>query len=287
MNSVDWEIDFYSRPVIEEDGKKRWELLLCATPGNNGGEIFRWQMICPATSVNSAWLGKALQEAIRAAEISGHPMPRRLRCWRGSMRTMIQRAAAQLDLEVVVSRRAYALREWLAQREREVYPLEPGFIRSPLSSSVTTTYPPSVPLPEAVRGDAWGWASLQVSALIGAADWDFGFGGLVPVPPDLDRTTLVPGLRLFSRSRSLALAAWLGSLEPVSLVVEGVQLILEAGFDDRWLVTDLDPDKVEATQHALAASRTQAAGLQFIAVQPDANATELAGFWMLRDLPSS
>ena len=117
---------------------------------------------------------------------------------------MIQRAAAQLDLEVVVSRRAYALREWLAQRERDVYPLEPGFIRGPLSSSVTTTYPPSVPLPEAVRGDAWGWASLPVSALIGATDWDFGFGSLVPVPPDLDHTTLVPGLRLFSRTGAFA-----------------------------------------------------------------------------------
>lgn len=285
MTYADWEMDFYSRPVIEADGKKRWELLLCATPDNDGREFFRWQMICPATSVNSDWLREALSNAIREARDSGHPMPRRLRCWRSSMRTMIQRAASQLSLEVVVSRRAYALREWLAQREREVYPLEPGFIRSPLVASTVLLPSPSIPLPEAMRGDAWSWASLPISVLAEASEWEFGFGSLVPVPPGLDHTTPVPGLRLFSRSRSLALAAWLGSLEPVSLAVEGRQLILEAGLDSRWLVTDLDPSRVEAAQYALASSRTQAAGLQFIAVQSDADTAELAGFWMLRDLP--
>ncbi|MFN9645697.1 MAG: Tab2/Atab2 family RNA-binding protein, partial [Cyanobacteriota bacterium] len=29
---ADWEVDFYSRPVLEPDGRKRWELLICATP---------------------------------------------------------------------------------------------------------------------------------------------------------------------------------------------------------------------------------------------------------------
>jgi len=24
----DWELDFYSRPILEPDGKKRWELLI-------------------------------------------------------------------------------------------------------------------------------------------------------------------------------------------------------------------------------------------------------------------
>lgn len=25
----DWELDFYSRPILDPDGKKRWELLIC------------------------------------------------------------------------------------------------------------------------------------------------------------------------------------------------------------------------------------------------------------------
>ena len=29
---ADWELDFYSRPILEKDGKKRWELLIISTP---------------------------------------------------------------------------------------------------------------------------------------------------------------------------------------------------------------------------------------------------------------
>ena len=28
----DWELDFYSRPILEADGRKRWELLITSTP---------------------------------------------------------------------------------------------------------------------------------------------------------------------------------------------------------------------------------------------------------------
>ena len=31
VNTSDWELDFYSRPIIESDGKKRWELLITTT----------------------------------------------------------------------------------------------------------------------------------------------------------------------------------------------------------------------------------------------------------------
>jgi len=26
----EWELDFYSRPIIESNGKKRWELIICS-----------------------------------------------------------------------------------------------------------------------------------------------------------------------------------------------------------------------------------------------------------------
>ena len=32
MTSADWELDFYSRPILEADGRKRWELLITSTP---------------------------------------------------------------------------------------------------------------------------------------------------------------------------------------------------------------------------------------------------------------
>lgn len=55
----DWELDYYSRPILESDGKKRWELLICSTPvtgksdpltngtsQNGNTESFRW--VCRA-----------------------------------------------------------------------------------------------------------------------------------------------------------------------------------------------------------------------------------------------
>ena len=33
---ADWELDFYSRPIMEPDGKKRWELLVSSTPPLSG-----------------------------------------------------------------------------------------------------------------------------------------------------------------------------------------------------------------------------------------------------------
>ena len=69
MQAPDWELDYYSRPILEADGKKRWELLICSTPEVSAGDDgtshqFRWVQTCPATSVNSIWLKEALEQAL-------------------------------------------------------------------------------------------------------------------------------------------------------------------------------------------------------------------------------
>ena len=108
--SPDWELDFYSRPILEADGKKRWELLICSTPlpirtAEDPTVAFRFARACPADSVNSIWLRQALEQALGEAAEQGLGVPLRLRCWRGSMRTMVQRAAEGLGLDLVPSRR--------------------------------------------------------------------------------------------------------------------------------------------------------------------------------------
>ena len=50
-----WELDFFSRPLLDENGKKRWEILVCTSDNS-----FRWQRFCPADSVNYIWLKQAL-----------------------------------------------------------------------------------------------------------------------------------------------------------------------------------------------------------------------------------
>ena len=282
---TDWELDFYSRPILESDGRKRWELLVTAPPAPAaGGEPFRFAKRCPSGEVNSLWLASALREARDAALEAGLVAPRRLRCWRSSMRTMVQRAAAELDLEMIASRRTYALLDWLQQREQEVYPQEEGFMAGPLAPPPAPVTTPAVPLPEEVQGDAWSWAALPAQMLRDAGDWPMGFSGLLPLPDGLDDEQTVPGLRLFSSSRALAMAGWLGGLEPVRLLVEGRQLVLEAGQDDRWLVSDLDAQAAEAITAALADSKQVGKGLQFIAIQASPEEQSFAGFWMMRDI---
>lgn len=286
--SPDWELDYYSRPIVEADGRKRWELLICSSPDAATGarsEPFRWVCSCPASSVNSAWLRQALQEALAAAAEQGFGAPRRVRCWRASMRTMVQRAAEGLGLELVPSRRCYSLVEWLREREATVYPAEEGYLQGPLAPLPSPIRPIPVPLPEAARGDRWGWVTLPAGALADAPDWDTGFAALLPLPEGIAADTPVTGLRLISRTRALPIAGWVAGLEPVRLEIEGDQLVLEAGLEDRWRIASLSGDEAAAAAAAFAMAREQAAGLQFLVVQASDDTPRLEGFWMLRDLP--
>lgn len=287
-NAPDWELDYYSRPIVEADGKKRWELLICSTPGPGDQQpAFQWVRPCGAATVNSLWLREALEEAIAAAESQGLGRPRRLRCWRGAMRTMVQRAAEGLGLELVPSRRCYALVSWLQQRERTVYPAEEGYLAGPLAPPPEPLRPLALPLPETARGQSWAWARLSVADLADAGQWGIDFAGLTPLPSELDGATAVPGIRLFGGTRALAIAGWIAGLEPVRLEVSGRQLVLEAGLEDRWLLSDLSDNDAPQAADALQSAREQAAGLQFLAVQASPSDQRFTGFWMLRDLPDS
>ena len=42
LKSSDWELDFYSRPIIEENGKKRWELIIASTKNFEAEHVFLW-----------------------------------------------------------------------------------------------------------------------------------------------------------------------------------------------------------------------------------------------------
>ena len=54
LKEADWELDFYSRPIIESDGKKRWEVLISSTPDLYRKDLFRWEKCCPAKSILTA-----------------------------------------------------------------------------------------------------------------------------------------------------------------------------------------------------------------------------------------
>ena len=284
LKKTDWEIDFYSRPIIDENGKKRWELLITSTNNFRDTETFKWEKICPASSVNSIWLKDALDEAIDEASSQGWDKPSIIRCWRSSMKTMIKRAADQIGIELISSRRTYSLFEWLIDRERSYYPQQKGYIGVNLAPPLNPITNQAIPLPEEVRGDSWSFASLSLNTLREADEWEIKFSNLIPIKASLNQNISIPGVRLFSSKRSLALAAWLGGLEPAKLLIEGTQIILEAGQADRWLVTDVDKEARQAIENNFQNTKKDADGLQFISVQKSPEENYLDGFWMLKDI---
>ena len=285
FKNSDWELDFYSRPIIEKNGKKRWELIISSSKNFQTEDIFLWNKICPANEVNSIWLTKSLNEALKDAEAKGWAKPSKIRFWRASMKSIIKKSIENIGIEALVSRRTYELFDRIEFLEKEVYPLENGYVRGVLAPTFTSGVANNPePLPEAVRGDALTISEISIEELKSAQNWPIEFGDIFPIKKSVKNENLVPGLRLFSKDRSLALAAWFSSLEPVKLHIEKNQLILEASEDNRWLVTDLTEKVAKELNDKFAQTKNDSFGYQFISIQSTPFIEKFAGFWILRDI---
>ena len=285
IKSSDWELDFYSRPIIEDNGKKRWELIIASTKKFDIKEPFYWSKICPASEVNSIWLTNALKEALKDAEKQGWSKPGKIRFWRSSMKSIIKKSLENIEIEGLISRRTYNLFERIEFLEKKVYPNEKGFVKgvlAPTYSSQIINDPK--PLPEAVRGESLTIAEISISELRAAKNWPIQFGDIFPIEDSIQDNYLVPGLRLFSENRAIALAAWFSSLEPIKLEIDKNRLLLEASEDDKWLVTDLAGNDAELLNKKFKNSKTNSFGYQFISIQSNPYIEEFAGFWMLKDI---
>ena len=285
IKKSDWELDFYSRPIIEKNGKKRWELIITSTKNFQTDDVFHWNKVCPANEVNSIWLTKALNEALKDAKIKGWAKPSKIRFWRSSMKSIIKRSLENLQIEALISRRTYDLLDRIEYLEKEVYPKEKGYVQGVLAptliSSVANT---PQPLPEAVRGDALTISEISIEELKSAQNWPIEFGDIFPIEKSIENKIFIPGLRLFSKNRALALAAWFSSLEPVKMNIEKNQLILEASENDKWLVTDLSENDAKQLNIKFNQNKKTSLSYQFISIQSTPFVQQFAGFWILRDV---
>ena len=285
LKTSDWELDFYSRPIIESNGKKRWELIICSTSSYKTEDIFLWNKKCPANEVNSVWLTNSLNEAIKEAKKEGWAKPSKVRFWRSSMKSIIKKSLEAASIEALVSRRTYDLFDRIEFLEKEIYPKEKGYVRGVLAPTFTSKMESSPqPLPEAVRGDALTISEISIGELKSAENWPMEFGDIFPIQQDLDDNDLVPGLRLFSKDRSLALSAWFSCLEPIKLIINKNQLLLLASEDDKWLVTDLPEKDANILSTKFFENKKNSFGYQFISIQSSPYIEKFAGFWILRDI---
>lgn len=284
MGSI-WELDFYSRPLRDEEGKKVWEVVICQTPleiTDRAESLFRYTQFCPSTEVNSIWLQGAIQEAIEKASES----PQRVRFFRRPMANMISKACKELAIPAYASRRTYALFQWLQERMDKVYPSLPNYQES---NNPSVQLPLSQPqrLPDALQGEKWAFVNLEARAFQEMSEWEIGFGEAFGLPMvGLSEETLIPGLIVFS-SRATPLAAWMSGLELAYLRVDKSNrpnLVLETGENESWILANLTDAATLAEAEQFEQAKHRAKNVHFLAVQSDPDSDSFSGFWMLKEL---
>ncbi|KAK9831246.1 hypothetical protein WJX74_009268 [Apatococcus lobatus] len=279
-----WQLDFSSRPILDERGKKKWELLIC-----DAERKFQHAQYFPNNKINSKELSLAIQQVLSR---EGAVKPDKCRFFRGQMATIISRALAELGIEPIPSRRCFALLAWLEERIESEYKQQPGYQEG---QSSLFTLDPGAPedLPDNLRGERWGFVQLPLSDLQGELDLlqrGNMFGASIPLEAttcaDLPSDTLIPGVVVFSR-RGDAIAAWLNGYEVSNLLADADRagLILETGVNKRWRHGRYNRSD-ETTGEAVAweKAKKDVRGLHFLVIQKDEEA-DLSGIWLLQDKP--
>ena len=289
MSNTVWELDFYSRPVLDEAGKKLWEVLICESSNSierSPATLFKYAEYCPSTSVNSLWLREAIEKAIAEAATT----PKKIRFFRRQMNNMIVKACEDAGINPVPSRRTYALNQWLAQRMIDVYPQIEGFDLK-MANAASVQYPPlnAIPLPDAVkgdRGDKWTFVSLSAADFDDMQDWEIAFQESFALSLlDIKAETAIPGLIIYS-PRATPLAAWMSGLEMGYLQLEKSarpQLRLETGLSDSWTLINLTNQEIVQQAEDFETAKQKANGVHFLAVQSDPNSEAFSGFWLLKE----
>ncbi len=284
MGSI-WEIDFYSRPLLDDDQKKVWELLVCESPLDTRTKVdslFHYAQYCPSTQVNSVWLRTALEEALSKAKES----PQKIRFFRRQMNNMITKACKDLGIPAQPSRRTLALNQWLQQRMEDVYPKESGY-QALTHPSVRLEAPLPQRLPDALEGQQWAFVSLQATEFAEMHEWEIGFGEAFPLEmAQVSPEARIPGVLIFS-PRALPVAGWMSGLELAWLRfdhTQGTRLILETGATESWIVANIKSPQLLAEAKGFEEAKQKANGVHFISVQSDPQAESFAGFWLLQEV---
>lgn len=277
-----WELDFYSRPLLDENGKRIWELLVCDASGT-----FRQQAYCPNAQANSVWLREQLQAWLELAPSK----PTLIRTFRERVFNIVKRAAEQVDVPCKLSRRVSLVARWLQVRSREVYPQETDYTYAPEAGSIPISMerPAPLPLPDVLQPERWAFVTLPLADLYEADSWPKAFGEtlplkeLLPKPPSEAKAA---GVILFSQ-RALPIAAWMTGVEPAYLKAFGGQnagLVLESGSRDRQIVARFTTEALRKEGTAFEDRKLDLRGIHFLAVQTSPEAQEFAGLWLLQEL---
>ena len=279
----DWQIDFCSRPLKDDRGKKVWELLI-----TDEDRSFEHAEFFPNNRINSVELAKALQKVVaKRTEETGEP-PRKVKFFRSQMMTIITRACKECELESLPSRRCQTMLSWLEERMETVYKKHPGYDPNAAPLMTFDAQAPK-PLPDALRGESWAFVALP---LVGVKEEmeivtkGKAFGVVVNIDPDLPDDTLIPGVVVYT-ARAAALSGWTKGLELSAITVdlESSSIVLETGVNESWNYAFFRRTKeLRDEAREWEGVKRQTKGLHFLAIQTDADSETTDGFWVLQDV---
>ena len=258
-----WQADFYRSPQQDTAGQNVWELLICDATRN-----LEYVATCPQKEANSTWLTAQIQLA------AGEQLPDIIQVFRPQSLSLIEAAGRNLGITVEPTRRTFALKQWLQEKQY----------------STAIDKPPPVPLPENLWGEQWRFATLS------AFDVETAFSdrpipilhlpeSLKPLNLGLSSTAPIPGVVIYGGRQSMRLARWLHEARPVELnYVAGAPdgLVLEADLVDRWIVATFEDAEVTAAAKVYQQRQQLSRGLHFLLVQPDDSGMTYSGFWLLQ-----
>ncbi|MBE9007276.1 Tab2/Atab2 family RNA-binding protein [Fortiea sp. LEGE XX443] len=258
-----WQADFYRSLQQDKLGQVLWELLIC-----DANRSFEYIANCPQSAANSSWVTTQIQQA------AGEEFPDVIQVFRPQSLSLIETAGRNLGIAVEPTRRTFALKQWLQDKQY----------------SVVLEKPAPIPLPENLWGEQWRFVSLAAGNL--ATEFsdrpipilsmpEF----LQPINLGLSSTVPVPGVVIYGGRQSMRLARWVAVAHPVALnYIAGAPdgLILEAGLVDRWVLATFEDSEVAAAAKLYEQRKQQSRGLHFLIIQPDDSGMTYSGFWLLQ-----
>ncbi len=272
-----WEIDFDRRPVVDEQGKPRWEWVFCATDGTE--PLSLW---CAQPEATAAWVQATLEKLLR-----DRPAPHAIHVFRPQTLNRLESVCQTLNIPLL-ARHTPRLKAQL-QHLATTYATQPGYTGQPYDP-LALEQPPPLPLDDSLLGQQWQFATVPAGELT-----DLFVGRMIPVvevPPEflplplgIASTQPIPGIVIEGGRRSLRIAQWLQSVYPAALrYVPGAPdgVILEAGLVDRWIMATFKDTDVAIAAHQFEQRKHASQGLHFLLIQPDDSGMTFSGFWLLK-----
>lgn len=273
-----WEIDFYRRPFQDEAGHTLWEWVVCDSDGH-----WREQAFCPQPAASSEWVLEQIQRLLQH-----HPAPTTIQVFRPQTLNLLETACNQLGISLQPTRHTPQLKQYLG--ELAIQHGQMFGATQPPYRPLDLDRPPPLPLDDTLLGQQWQFAALPAKEVV-----DAFAGRMVPILeiPEafspltlgLSSTAPIPGVIIQAGRRSLRLAQWLQSIQPVALnYMPGTPngLILEAGLVDRWILATFEDAEMATAATNFEQRKQVSQGLHFLLIQPDDSAVTYSGYWLLK-----